>query len=93
MDGISGYIEKDARVYPGASLVVTDSQGKDVLKAPDVFSDYDQTGVSKEDASVMSLMLIVGPPMVADVKYTWKSKIWDKNGEGTIDAEVEFTIK
>lgn len=93
MDGVKGYTEKDAMVYLGASLVVTDPQGKEVLNAPDVFSSYDQTGVTKEDASVMSLMLIVGPPMVSDVKYTWKSKVWDKNGKGTIDAEVEFKIK
>jgi len=93
LSGIEGYTEKEGRVFMGASMVITDPDGKKVMDEQDLFSSYDQTGASKEDASVLSLSLITGEPMVAGVKYLWKSRIWDKNGKGVIEAEVEFMIK
>lgn len=92
MDGIEGYVEKDGKVNIGASLDVFDADGKKVLDNADLFST-NIDGFSKEEASVISLRLIPGPAMISGVKYTWKSKVWDKNGKGEINAEVEFTIK
>lgn len=92
MDGIEGYVEKEGNVQLGASLDVLDADGKKIMDNSDLFSEIGE-GVSKEDASVMSLSLITGSPLVSGVKYTWKSRIWDKNGKGEINAEVEFTIK
>jgi hypothetical protein len=92
MDGIEGYVEKEGNVFIGASLDVFDAYGKKLMDNPDLFSTY-VDGVSKEDASIMSLSLIVGSPLVSGVKYTWKSRVWDKNGKGEINAEVEFTVK
>lgn len=91
--GVTGFTEKDSAVYIGASLTVFDMDNKEVLNYPDLFSDYDATGVSAADAEVVTLTLTTGSPMLAGESYTWKTKIWDKNGKGEINSEVVITVK
>jgi hypothetical protein len=59
----------------------------------DLFAAYDQTGVNPVDAEIIRFELKIGDPMFSGSKYTWKSKIWDKNGSGTINSEISFNVK
>ncbi len=93
VDGTEGFVEKDGKVYLGASLDIFDKDGKKVMDNPDLFANYDAEGLAKEQVAVLTLTLTVGSPLVSGSKYTWKSKIWDKNGKGVINAETEFTVK
>jgi len=93
IDGVEGYVEKDGKVKIGASIVITDPSGAKIADFPDLFEQYDSTGLSKSDASVVQLRIFVLSPLVAGPKYNWKSKVWDKNGKGEINSEVEFTVK
>ena len=90
--GIQGFVEKDSMVYLGASLTVYDEDNKEVLNYPDLFSDYDATGVSPVDASVVTLFLTIGSPMLEGKDYIWKTRIWDKNGKGEITSEVGISV-
>jgi len=91
--GIKGYTEKDSMVYIGASLSVFDKENKQILNYPDLFSDYETTGVTPAQAEAITLTLRTGKPMVAGESYIWKSKIWDKKGKGEINSEVEIKIR
>ena len=93
VNGIKGFVEKDSMVYIGASLTVYDEDNKEVLNYPDLFAEYDSTGVSPVDASVVTLFLTIGSPMVEGKDYIWKTRIWDKNGKGEITSEVGVTVK
>jgi len=90
--GIQGYIEKDSLVYLGASLTVVDMDGKEVLNYPDLFSEYDATGVSPDQAKDVTLFLTIGSPMLTGEDYIWKTRIWDKNGKGEITSETVITV-
>ncbi len=93
IDGIEGYTEKEGKINRGVSMLITDPEGIKTIDEIDLYASDESTGVSKEDATVTSLRLILLESFVAGKKYTWKSKIWDKNGKGEITSEVEFTLK
>lgn len=92
-DGVEGFTEAEGKVYPGASMVITDESGNKVLEVADLFEQYAESGVSVADTKQLSLKLTIGSPMEAGKKYLWKSKIWDKKGEAAIEAESEFVVK
>jgi hypothetical protein len=92
-EGIQGYVEKDSMVYLGASLTVLDMDNKEVMNYPDLFSEYDATGVTPEQAATVTLFLTIGSPMKKGEDYIWKNRIWDKNGKGEITSETVITVK
>jgi hypothetical protein len=92
-DGVSGFLTKDGLVYLGASLVILDEKGNKIMDYADLFSEYDKDGVAPENTKALNVNLTIGDPMKEGGKYIWKSKIWDKNGEGAIEAEIEFVVK
>jgi hypothetical protein len=91
--GVSGFVLKDSLVNLGGSVVITDENGNKVSDYPDLFEAYTTTGVSSEDASTINFYVPMNEMFSAGKKYLWKTRIWDKNGEGSIEAEVEFTVK
>jgi hypothetical protein len=93
VNGISGFVDKDNFVFLGASITVYDKNNKEVVNYPDLFAGYDSTGVTPEQAEVVTLSLKTGNPMIAGESYTWKSRIWDKKGKGEINSEIEITVK
>jgi hypothetical protein len=92
-DGVDGFTETDGKVYLGASMVVTDESGNKQVEVADLFEAYAESGISSEDSKKISLNFTIGKPLEVGKKYLWKSKIWDKKGEGVIEAESEFVVK
>jgi hypothetical protein len=93
VEGVTGFTMQDSLVYPGASMQVIDKDGKAVLDYPDLFAQYDSTGVFVTDAEYLSMSLTIGDPMVAGETYHWKMKFWDKKGSGDITAEMDVKVK
>ena len=93
IDGVTGFTEENGVVFLGASMSVVDQNNVEVLHYPDLFSSYDESGVSPLDAKMISLTLTTGSPMENGNKYTWKSRVWDKKGQGEITTEMEVGLK
>ncbi len=92
LKNVEGFTLTDERVYAGASSVVIDEKGMKHMEYPDLFKQFDLTGLTQKDIEDITLHLTVAPPLELDTKYVWKTKIWDKKGKGLIETEVEFTI-
>jgi len=90
---VQGFVEKEGRVYPGASMTVTGPGGEMVIDKKDLYAQFDGTGVSPTDAKYLSVALLVGDPMEGGKTYVWKTRIWDKNGKGQITTDVKIKIK
>jgi hypothetical protein len=91
--GVENFTSESGMTYPGASMLITGPDGFVLLDVEDLFSQYDGTGISKEDAAALSLSLSFGSPMEPGTAYTWKSRIWDKKGDGEIQAAVKLTAE
>ncbi len=92
LKNVEGFTLTDDKVYAGASSVVIDEKGKKHIEYPDLFEQFNQSGLSPKEIQDFTLNLTVGPPLELDTKYVWKTRIWDKKGKGFIETETEFTI-
>lgn len=91
LEGVSGFSIKDGKVLFGASMIIADAEGKEVLKYDDLFSENTE-GYSTEDANKLNFTLAVGNPMVVGGNYFWRLRIWDKRGKNSLLAEMPFTV-
>jgi len=91
-EGVSGYNEKDGRVFPGAYMTVSDLEGNTLLKEDDLFADYTEEGASVEDGKYISIYLTTGEPLQIGETYDWYIYVWDKESDGFIDAFVTFDL-
>ena len=93
LDGVSGFKEEEGRVFIGAAMTIINQENVEILHYPDLFEEFDKTGVSPIDARQLSLTLKIKSPLEAGHKYIWKARVWDKKGSGEITSEMEISVK
>ena len=89
---VNGFKRNDGKVFPGLSVSVTDKSGNVVLSADDLFAKYDAEGLEPVEASSLSSNITIGNPMTPGQTYHWEVNVWDKRGEGEIQANMDFTV-
>ena len=92
-EGVDYYELVDGKAFPGAALLVTDLNGKEMLREDDLFAAYAETGASPEDASILTVALTIGNPMISGEKYKWQAHIWDRKSDGVIDGSMDIVVK
>lgn len=91
--GVSNYKVKDGKVFPGCTIILKDSAGKEILNLPDAFADQKEGQPAKE-ASTLKAMLTTGDPMVVGQTYQFSAVFFDKlNKESTITTSVDVVMK
>ena len=88
---VQGLVVKDNKISIGCSLLITDSQWKELLNEPDLFKNgggiYDQ-----KDAEYLKCTVSTGKPMDYDKEYKVAVKFWDKYGSGSIENKLSISI-
>ncbi|MEA1886054.1 MAG: hypothetical protein U9N72_02445 [Bacteroidota bacterium] len=89
-ENIEGFKKEDGYAFPGMQLSVLNQAGDTVVIYPDLYTDY-QDGI---DISPLLLQanLTVADPMHTGKEYTLNVDIWDKKGEGTFKAKLDFDV-
>ena len=91
--GVNNFKEKEGKVFPGCTIILTDNAGKELLNLPDAFADM-AAGTTKDQASTLRAQLNTGDPMVAGATYHLKARFFDKNNAPSeIVANVDITMK
>jgi hypothetical protein len=92
-NGVTHFKEKNGRVYPGCTVILTDAAGKELLNLPDAFADM-KDGFKPEEATRLSARLSTGDPMQKGAVYNLKATFFDKeNKENKIVSEVKLEMK
>ena len=92
--GTTGFKLVDGKAFVGASMSVADSTGAILYRNDDLFLDYDTIGFDPELVKErIGIFLETSYPMVKGGIYKWNAKIWDKKGNGEINAELLIKIK
>jgi hypothetical protein len=89
--GLQGFAEQDGMVFPGAELIVTDSDGKQVLHEEDIFKDI-TVGLTPDQAKMLMAIIPFQEPIKSGATYRIKARFFDKkneNNEITADLDVE----
>lgn len=88
----TGFTKYNGKSYIGASEKVTGSDGTVLLDAKDLFAEYDESGVSAEDAKVVSISASVSEKTPGVDNYKVEFKVWDKRGKGMITGKFKFRV-
>lgn len=89
-ENIEGFNKIDNSVFPGMSLSVTDEDENVVLEYEDMYADYSD-GIDLSPL-VLSAVITAAKPMTSKNSYTLQINIWDKKGDGTFEAKMDFDI-
>jgi hypothetical protein len=93
VDGVEYFQEKDGKVFPGCSIILTDKAGKEILNLPDAFASL-KDGLDKDKAGLLKAQLNTGSPMAVGETYHLKSRFFDKqNNANEIVADVDLIMK
>ena len=91
--GIENFVEKDGKVFPGCTIVLTDKAGKEILNLPDAFAEM-KAGTTPAESKVLQASLNTGSPMLIGETYHLKVRFFDKNKkESEIVSNVDLMMK
>ncbi len=91
--GVDNFAEKNGRVFPGCTIILTGQGGKEILNLPDAFADM-VNGTTAAEAKTLLATLTTGDPMVAGQTYHLKTRFFDKNKkENEIIADIDLLVK
>jgi hypothetical protein len=92
-NGVENYQEKDGKVFPGCSILLTDKTGKEILNLADAFADI-KDGFESSKAGVLNATLNTGNPMVAGETYHLKTRFYDKlKKESEIVSDIDIVME
>src|SRR4030042_3433757 len=89
-ENIEGFKKDGEYVFPGLQLIVVSQAGDTVMKYKDLYADY--TNGMNISPLLLKAHLTVATPMHSNNKYSLNINIWDKKGEGTFTAKMDFDI-
>ncbi|MBN2432444.1 MAG: hypothetical protein JXQ27_13290 [Acidobacteria bacterium] len=93
LEGVQGFTEIEGRVFPGASLQVKDTTGSIILDEPNLFAQYETTGVTPEAGRTLTISCTVGEPMRSGGEYRFSFRVWDLRGGGQIHASATLSVQ
>ena len=91
--GVDYFTEKDGKVFPGCTIILTDKTGKEILNLPDAFAEMKE-GTTAAEAKTLQASLTTGNPMVVGQTYHLYVRFYDKNKkESEIISNVDLLAK
>ncbi|MDF1549918.1 MAG: hypothetical protein P1P88_18980 [Bacteroidales bacterium] len=89
-DGVDGFKKTGNFSFPGMQMTVTDSKKDTVINYSDLYAEKD-AGVDLSPLLLTSFLTMANP-IHSNNNYTIYIKIWDKKGEGTFTATMDFEV-
>jgi hypothetical protein len=91
--GVDHYAEKNGKVFPGCTIVLTDKNKKELLNLRDAFEDM-KDGTPANEAKTLQAQLNTGEPMIVGETYHLNVRFFDKNKkENEIVANVDIVVR
>lgn len=91
--GVDHYTEKDGKVFPGCTIILTDKNKKELLNLRDAFEDMKE-GTPAAEAKTLQAQLNTGDPMIVGETYHLNVRFFDKNKkENEIVANVDIVMR
>lgn len=93
IEGLKGFKAENGFVFPGLSILATDSTDNEIINSADLFSDYSETGLADSDfiTRVSTHFKITGEKFNNPLHC--ELNLWDKKGDGRIRVATYLTVK
>ncbi|MGC4101238.1 hypothetical protein [Ferruginibacter sp.] len=89
----TGWVKENGLSFIGASERISTSGGKVIVDAPDIFKDYETTGLPADKAVDITLSARITEAAGDDNNYLVQFRVWDKKGKGEIKGKYKFSLK
>lgn len=89
--GLKGFTAADGHVFPGGSLTVYGADGKEMFNTGDAF-ERQLDGFTESQVKEGLRITVTLNGQLAGTSSTWKFRIWDKKGNGFMEATVPVTL-
>ncbi|HCC70013.1 MAG TPA: hypothetical protein DEQ09_02520 [Bacteroidales bacterium] len=89
-ENIEGFKKNGENVFSGMKLYVLNQSEDTVLIYPNLYAEY-QDGINISPL-ILQANLTFADPIHSDEEYTLHIDIWDKNGDGTFVASMDFDV-
>lgn len=89
-ENFKGFVEKDSIVFPGMKILVLNKKKDTVLFNEDLYKER-ITGFKSDPLSLTTSINFL-KPFESNENYDLIINIWDKEGEGTLDANFKFDV-
>jgi len=89
----TGWVKENGLSYLGASERISTVAGKVVVDAPDIFKEYETTGLPANDARLISLSARITEADPGLEDFVVQFRVWDKRGKGEVKGKYKFKIK
>ena len=91
--GVDYFEEKNGKVFPGCSILLTDKNKKEILNLADAFSGMTD-GTTAAEARLLRASLNTGDPMIVGETYHLHIRFFDKNNKNNeIVGDVDLLMK
>ena len=88
----TGWVKENGKSFIGAGERISTPAGGVIVDAVDIFKDYETTGVSAEDAKLITLSAIITESKPGIDNFEVKFRIWDKKGKGEVKGKYKFKL-
>ncbi len=88
-----GWTETGGRVFPGSKQVLKLNTGVEILNSEELFSAFDETGVSPDDARYITLNAVITELKDRKNHVIVNFRVWDKKGSAEITGSYKLFIK
>jgi hypothetical protein len=89
----TGWTKYGDKSFVGASEKIMTEDGNVILDVPDLFKEYTESGVSAEDAKVLSVSAVITKKQPGVDNYKVQFRMWDKKGDGEVKGSFKFKVK
>lgn len=91
LNDIKGFEKIGGNVFPGMELLISDENGDTTMFNKDLYEN-DSAGYELSPL-LLEAFLRTATPLHSGNSYTFRSKVWDKKGEGTFTTEFDFDVE
>jgi hypothetical protein len=93
IEGLKGFREENGRVFPGLSLIATDSVDDEILNYDDLFKEYTETGIAVSDftSRVSTHFKVTGDEF--NNPFHCELVVWDKKSTARINVTSDMTLE
>lgn len=93
IEGMNGFKEENGKVFPGADITIYDKQGKEQYHSEDIFKDNKAGDDPAKAQESLSLFLTLKDEKLRNDESKWVFKVWDKKGDGVLEADIMLKLK
>jgi hypothetical protein len=89
-EGLEGFTANAGKIFAGLSISASDVDGNRLLDEPDLFKDYDKTGIDTADfkTQIMSKFKFTG----GDIKNPVKCAVMIRDKKSDVYVKADFTL-